>query len=160
MKKLKNNKGFTLIELLAVIVILAILVAVAVPAVTRYLNTARKGTFASNAQAAISVVRNDVISKSITTNSVYSLTCVNKMLEKQLKNSPYGKEYAGTSFVAVTFDATTGESTYSICLTDGQNGYYATGRGVDEEDVIEANVKTDATTACSKPNGYTEVTVQ
>ena len=61
MKKL-NKKGFTLIELLAVIVILAILVAVAIPAVTRYLNTAREGTYADNAQAAISVVRNDVIS--------------------------------------------------------------------------------------------------
>ena len=36
MKKLINNKkGFTLIELLAVIVILAILVMVAIPAVTK-----------------------------------------------------------------------------------------------------------------------------
>ena len=42
MKKLLNNKkGFTLIELLAVIVILAILVMVAIPAVTKYLNSAR-----------------------------------------------------------------------------------------------------------------------
>ena len=64
-----KRKGFTLIELLAVIVILAILVAVAVPAVTRYLNTARKGTYADNAQAAISVVRNDVISKFGAANS-------------------------------------------------------------------------------------------
>jgi len=68
MKKL-NKKGFTLIELLAVIVILAILVAVAVPAVTRYLNTARKGTYADNAQAAISVVRNHVISQFGAVNS-------------------------------------------------------------------------------------------
>ena len=38
MKKL-NKKGFTLIELLAVVVILAILVTVSVPAVVKYLGT-------------------------------------------------------------------------------------------------------------------------
>lgn len=33
----KNNKGFTLIELLAVIVILGLLMAIAIPSVTRYI---------------------------------------------------------------------------------------------------------------------------
>jgi len=60
MKKL-NKKGFTLIELLAVIVIMAILVAVAIPAVTRYLETSRKDTYVSNVQGAISAVRNETI---------------------------------------------------------------------------------------------------
>ena len=83
MRKLKNNKGFTLIELLAVILILAILVAVAVPAVTRYLNTARQGTYASNANAALSVVRNDVIAKGITTKKPYTLTEINALLDKK-----------------------------------------------------------------------------
>ena len=55
--KTNNKKGFTLIELLAVIVILAILVAVSIPAVTKYLETARKGTYTSNAQAAIRAIK-------------------------------------------------------------------------------------------------------
>ena len=41
MKRL-NNKGFTLIELLAVIVILAIVVAITIPAVLSSINSARR----------------------------------------------------------------------------------------------------------------------
>lgn len=44
MKKL-NNKGFTLIELLAVIVILAIVVAITIPAVLSSINNARSSAF-------------------------------------------------------------------------------------------------------------------
>ena len=40
-----NNKGFTLIELLAVIVILAVLILVALPAVTNLMQRSRKSAF-------------------------------------------------------------------------------------------------------------------
>ena len=150
MKKLKNNKGFTLIELLAVIVILAILVAVAIPAVTRYLNTARKGTYASNAQAAISVVRNEVISDGITAQTTYDLEDINEMLEKKLENSPYGGTYKDESYVAVTFD-TNGEATYHICLLDDKgNGFYdATTNAITEVNVTDENVVNNSDGACA-----------
>ena len=45
---MKNNKGFTLIELLAVIVILGVLLAIAIPSVSKYINTAKKSTFIIN----------------------------------------------------------------------------------------------------------------
>jgi len=142
MKKL-NKKGFTLIELLAVIVILAILVAVAIPAVTRYLNTARKGTYASNAASAISVVRNEVISTGVTSTKTYNLAKINEMLEKKLEKSPYGANYTADSFVQVTFSAT-GEATYAICLLDGKgNGFYGSdsAKAVLEINAIDDNVK-------------------
>ena len=164
MKKL-NKKGFTLIELLAVIVILAILVAVAVPAVTRYLNTARKGTYADNAQAAISVVRNDVISQFGAANGrkyylngscsdttlTTEATCtsagkvwtvgINDLLEKKLKNSPYGSLYDEDSYVEV-IAATDGSGsyTYNICLVDESSEKY--GIKQSEDAVNEANVVT------------------
>ncbi|NLW70864.1 MAG: prepilin-type N-terminal cleavage/methylation domain-containing protein [Eubacteriaceae bacterium] len=43
MNKLKNKKGFTLVEVIAVLVILAILIAIAIPAVNGYIKKA-KGT--------------------------------------------------------------------------------------------------------------------
>lgn len=45
----KNKKGFTLIELLAVIVILAILVLIATPAITRIMTSSAKSNFKNEA---------------------------------------------------------------------------------------------------------------
>ena len=134
MKKL-NKKGFTLIELLAVIVILAILIAVAVPAITRYLAEARKGTFVDNAQAAITAVRDEMIISSIGTTSVsydagtkyiekdtkatvYTKDAINKLLEKKLNTSPYGNVYSADSYIKVT-QASDGTYTFYVCLSDG-----------------------------------------
>lgn len=48
MKIFKNRKGFTLIELLAVIVILAIILLIAVPQVTKIINKATADSFISS----------------------------------------------------------------------------------------------------------------
>ena len=154
MKKL-NKKGFTLIELLAVIVILALLVAVAIPAVTKYLNTSRKGVFADNAAAAISAVRNDVIADGVTTTRTYIIDgtnteqvddpasqkyYVNNLLEKKLKNSPFGKPYKGT--IVVKYDPTTSTTSYKIFLTDTEN-CLATYTPDDERTASENEEKVD-----------------
>lgn len=51
MKKMKNKKGFTLVELLAVIVVLAIVMSLAVVAITGVLDNARKATFVADAKS-------------------------------------------------------------------------------------------------------------
>ena len=43
-----NKKGFTLVELLAVIVILAIILAIAIPSITSLINNSKKSSFESN----------------------------------------------------------------------------------------------------------------
>ena len=190
MKKL-NKKGFTLIELLAVIVIMAILVAVAIPAVTRYLDTARKGTYVDNAQAAVGAVRNEVITNSFSGSGSkmyylnYAKGCythdtvnnklvaatdknlnanksaclagntdpkkptyfwsdgsINNLLEKKLKNSPYGDPYSDLSFIKVDYTPSTATAPstykYTICLVDtAYNGILnKTDDVVTSEDVV------------------------
>lgn len=48
MRKIKNNKGFTLIELLAVIVILGIILAIAIPVVNGFIERGRQAAFVSD----------------------------------------------------------------------------------------------------------------
>ena len=47
---MKNKKGFTLVELLAVIVILGVLLLIAVPGITKVINSSKKNTFISTAK--------------------------------------------------------------------------------------------------------------
>ena len=52
----KNNKGFTLVELLAVIVILGLLMAIAIPSVTKYITQSRKKTLISSVDSYVTAV--------------------------------------------------------------------------------------------------------
>ncbi len=146
-KKL-NKKGFTLIELLAVIIILAILIAVAVPAVTRYLDGARKDTFVTNAKAAIQAVSDDRTINGMqgsATDDTYTLETINnKLLDTKLVDSPYGSPYAESSYVK--YDADSGK--YYICLVDGK------GNGIAETEyasLTRESVTTEVT--CTTPTG-------
>ena len=47
---MNSKKGFTLIELLAVIIILGILLLIAIPSVTSYINNSRKETYLDTAK--------------------------------------------------------------------------------------------------------------
>ena len=55
-----NKKGFTLIELLAVIIILGILMIIAIPSVTTYIQNSRKSAYVDTASAYIDAVRTKV----------------------------------------------------------------------------------------------------
>jgi len=59
MKKM-NKKGFTLIELLAVIVILGLLMAIAIPSVTKYIEQSRRNTLVKSIDSYISAVMTGV----------------------------------------------------------------------------------------------------
>ena len=155
MKKL-NKKGFTLIELLAVIIILAILIAVAVPSVTRYLDGARKDTFVTNAKAAIKAAKLDydtghenaeIITMDygplVYTVYKYNLKTINKLLEKQLNESPYNKDYQEGSAVYIVNASINGNAQENlgkigICLLD-KNGNGVSGVGELNIDVNDSS---------------------
>ena len=103
MKRL-NKAGFTLIELLAVIVILGILMLIAIPSVTKYIDSSKKKTYITNAQLYIDAVRNDVIAgeiKSPKNNSVSMVYLSDITLEKGNNKSPYGEYIEDKSYVLV-----------------------------------------------------------
>ena len=62
-KFLKSKKGFTLVELMIVVVIMAILVAVAVPIYSAVTANARKKTCIGNQRNIISQINNNVMSR-------------------------------------------------------------------------------------------------
>jgi type IV pilus assembly protein PilA len=62
---LKNKKGFTLVELLAVIVILAIILAIAVPGISGIINSAKKGSFESDVKMIITGIEYTVLESSV-----------------------------------------------------------------------------------------------
>lgn len=68
-----NNKGFTLVELLAVIVILAIILAIAVPAITNLIDNSKRNTFLSNAKLLMKSVQLKLLE-----NNSFDITTLNK----------------------------------------------------------------------------------
>jgi type IV pilus assembly protein PilA len=57
----KNKKGFTLVELLAVIVILAIILAIAIPSITGLIDSQRKSAFESNVKMIIKGIEYEML---------------------------------------------------------------------------------------------------
>lgn len=61
MKRLmQNRKGFTLIEIIVVVVVLAVLMAVAVPSVLKYVNEADDAKYMAEARSIYSVMKIDL----------------------------------------------------------------------------------------------------
>ena len=113
---MKNKRGFTLIELLAVIIILGILMLIAIPSVSKYIENSRKNTFVSSIKETIKgaqlLVNSGDIDVSDPTTSYYIPTsCINT--EGGEPQSPYGK--FNPAYVVVT-------------ASEDDHSYYFTGK--------------------------------
>ena len=129
MKKM-NKKGFTLIELLAVIVILGLLMAIAIPSVTKYITQSRKKTLTntiSNYMSALTTEVNNMEYTFTASNTIYAVPIECIAVERG-GTDPFGYWYpahttAGASnaywaYVLVQYDDNTSSYTYGFTFKD------------------------------------------
>lgn len=92
-----NKKGFTLIELLAVIVILAALSLVAVPGISRLINSSKKKTFVSQGQALIEAAQTQYATSDTISDGDWCISISNINLDKgsKSKSALNGKTLTG-----------------------------------------------------------------
>ena len=103
---MKDNKGFTLIELLAVIIILGILMIIAIPSVTSYINNSRKSAYVDSAREIVAGARNFVNEGKVPmydTSATYYIkaSCIST---ENGQKSPYGDFVDDETYVIVTYD--------------------------------------------------------
>lgn len=125
--KILNKKGFTLIELLAVIVILAILLAIAVPKVTHYITKSRKDSMITTAQDLAKAVKQDATTEiyelPIGTDDVTIVSLDLIELETGGKKSSFGGKWLNQySYIAIINVGTAENPNYKyyIALRDSK----------------------------------------
>ena len=119
---MKNKKGFTLIELLAVIVILAILLAVAIPRVTNYISGSRRDSLVTTAREFADTVEKDAtkeIYELPISNNDITIVSLNLMnLQKGGSKSPFNAKWVySNSYVAIVNIGTDIDPIYKYYVT-------------------------------------------
>ena len=124
---------------------------VAIPAVTKILTDARKGTYADTALNAISSVRQDYLINGSGVNEEYDLGKINGVLEKTLVTSPFGEEIKDAK-IEIIEDS--GSFTYKMCIWDAKgNGFELTEENNIDKGTVQLNTGTTSCSATQNNNG-------
>lgn len=128
MKRLKRNKkGFTLVEVIVVLVILAIIIALAVPSVMKYIDDANEAKYLAQARAAY-IAADAEITKDYAPDKTIVIADIKTNVEKAIDG-----EFTLKSINAYTGAAGSGDiaadtkpsaiKSYRIVITDGGKDY-------------------------------------
>lgn len=155
MVKKLNKKGFTLIELLAVIIILAILMTLAITAMSGYIRDAKKDTFVTTAQqyanaARLSFVNGEYAADLMPTRGQCLAVSTNSIaLESGSHESPFGRAYTDNSYIIILNDTTSGQDKYEYFIQmsdEAGNGFGVLQEStLDGDLVVEKDVESDNT---------------
>ncbi|MBS4216999.1 prepilin-type N-terminal cleavage/methylation domain-containing protein [Bacillus sp. FJAT-49711] len=128
-KLFKNQRGLTLVELLAVVVILGIISAIAIPSIGGLINNSKKDAHIANAQTMVNAVKLMVTTDELEYNKNNAATVTLSQLVKdnyiEAVKDPSGTTYGEGTNVTVKKESDD-KYTYSITLTNsGNNEYYS-----------------------------------
>ena len=155
---MKKENGFTLVELLAVVVILGLLLTLAVPAVSSYITSSKKGSFISSAKLFINQARSKVLTEKTfprEKNEKVTIPIEDLNMEKDATKSSYGNSWVyEKSYIVIENIGTNMKPkySYSVALED-KKGYCI--NLTLEDDLEPSEVKKNGCSITGIPSGAT-----
>lgn len=146
---LKNKKGFTLVELLAVIVVLAIIILIAMPAVLSSMEKARKNSFAVEANEVIRAAQTAYADAVMNGKASGNNICISYNYLKNGFLEKHDDNYNGS--VLITINPTSGQASYKIYLSNS-NYTVDSSKNTPDIDSSKVNQVTSSTTASNDCN--------